>query len=233
VRYDVVIFKAFLDGKKEDIMISNEHPIARIVEGLDCGFHAGLAFGFGLERGMSVMIGISSIPEWTSERPEKVDQFSSPDVACIEMPVDLEGKEELVLDLGPLLGEAAAKELSPAKDCLFLSKAGQVLMVMVDGEARRMIEDFIFQALEQGGLENWSCVFEFTYKRKTARTLVEVCFCLFNFMGAARRANGGLSRVDFVLLMPGREPLKIKLGNEALFGEWQFADGCEMSVPID
>jgi hypothetical protein len=134
-----------------------------------------------------------------------------------------------VLDLGPLLGEATAKELSPAKNGLFLSKAGQVLMVVVGGEARRMIEDFIFQALEQGGLENWSCVFglveglkvveEFTDERKTARALVEVCFCLFNFMGGARRANGGLSRVDFVLLMPGWESLKIKLGNETLFGE--------------
>lgn len=145
------------------------------------------------------------------------------------MPVDLEGEEELVLDLGPLLGEAAAKELSPAKDGLFLSKASQVLMGVVGGEARRNIEDFVFQALEQGGLENWSCVFglveglkvveEFTDKRKTTRALVEMCFCLFNFMGAARRANGGLSRVDFVLLMPGWEPLEVELGNETLFGE--------------
>jgi hypothetical protein len=30
---------------------------------LDCGFHTGLANGFGLERGMSVTISVSSVPE--------------------------------------------------------------------------------------------------------------------------------------------------------------------------
>jgi hypothetical protein len=46
------------------------------------------------------------------------------------------------------------------------------------------------------------------------RASVKVCFRLFNVMGSAGRANDGLSRVDFVLLVPGREPLKIKLGDE-------------------
>jgi hypothetical protein len=60
------------------------------------------------------------------------------------MPVNLESEKELVLDLGPFLGESAAEELAPTEDCLLLAKAGQVLIiVVVGGEARRMIEDFI------------------------------------------------------------------------------------------
>jgi hypothetical protein len=159
------------------------------------------------------------------------------------MPVYLESEKELLLDRGPFLGESAAEELAPTEECLLVAKSGQVIMVVVGGEARRMIEDFIFETLEQGGLEGWGCVFslmeslkvveEGTDERKAARALVKVCFRLFNFMGSARRANGGLSRVDLVLLMPSREPLKIKLGNETFGRKGQFVDGCEMSVPID
>jgi hypothetical protein len=59
------------------------------------------------------------------------------------MPVHLESEKELVLDLGPFLGESASEELAPTEDCLLLAKTGQVLVVVVGGEARRMIEDFI------------------------------------------------------------------------------------------
>jgi hypothetical protein len=84
-----------------------------------------------------------------------------------------------------------------------------------------------------GLMEGLKVVEEGTDERQTTRALAKVCFRLFNLMGSARRANSGLSRVDFVLLVPGREPLKIKLGNETFFRKGQFADGCEMNVPVD
>jgi hypothetical protein len=85
----------------------------------------GLANGFGLKRSISVTIGIASVPKGPGERPKKVDQFSSPDVAGVEMSINLdESEKELVLDLSPLLGETASEELAPAKDGLFLTKEG-------------------------------------------------------------------------------------------------------------
>jgi hypothetical protein len=59
----VVITKAIFDGKKKDIVVSHEHPIAGIVECLNGGFHAGLANAFGLERSASMTIRVASVPK--------------------------------------------------------------------------------------------------------------------------------------------------------------------------
>jgi hypothetical protein len=45
------------------IVVSHEHPIARILECLNGGFHAGLANAFGLERSVSMTIRVSSVPK--------------------------------------------------------------------------------------------------------------------------------------------------------------------------
>jgi hypothetical protein len=59
----VVIAKAICHGKKKDIVVSHEHPIAGIIECLNGGFHAGLANAFGLERSVSMTIRVSSVPK--------------------------------------------------------------------------------------------------------------------------------------------------------------------------
>jgi hypothetical protein len=59
----VVIAKAICHGKKKDIVLSHEHPIAGIVECLNGGFHAGLANAFGLERSVSITIRVLSVPK--------------------------------------------------------------------------------------------------------------------------------------------------------------------------
>jgi hypothetical protein len=58
-----VISKAICCGKKKDVVVRHEHPIAGIVECLNGGFHAGLANAVELERSVAMAIGVSSVPK--------------------------------------------------------------------------------------------------------------------------------------------------------------------------
>ena len=40
-------------------------------------------------------------------------------------------------------------------------------------------------------------------------------------------------RIDIVLLMAGRKPLEVELGDESLVRERPFVEGSKMSIPID
>jgi hypothetical protein len=66
--------------------------------------------------------GLPTVPERADECPEKIDELANPQIASEAPPVDLEGEQERFLQFSPLAREASSEQLSPTKDCLFLSK---------------------------------------------------------------------------------------------------------------
>jgi hypothetical protein len=175
--------------------------------------------------------------------PEKVDQFSHPQVSGEMAMIDNQVAKKLLLDFGPFVGEPAAEQLSPSKPGLFHAKLGKFLIVVVVSEGWRVAEDLELQSIEKCVLESRARAFCFVEllwlihklddHRKTTCALVQMTLGFLDVMRLAGRADRRLGRVHLVLFLASRKPLEVVLGDEPFLGEGRLSHRREMGIPID
>jgi hypothetical protein len=68
-----------------------------------------------LERGVTMAVNVSGIPERTVEFPKEVDEFTNPESAGEITVINHQCEKKRVLDLGTFARESSTEQLAPSE----------------------------------------------------------------------------------------------------------------------